>query len=91
MAKRLFLSCFLGFVICGLSFYVAYFAGLIYTAATGPLNPANTPHLEGVLRHVALPISLVLGAAAFLLSFRRFGRNEGTPSAIGHRPPAKNG
>jgi hypothetical protein len=75
MAKRLMLSCLLAFVICGISFYLAYFAGLIYAAATGPLNPANTPHLEGGLRHVALPISLALGATAFVLAFRRSGRD----------------
>jgi hypothetical protein len=73
MAKRVFLSCFLALVACGLSFYVAYFTGLMYAAATGPLNPPNDSGLQWALRHVALPISLVVGAVVFRFAFRRFG------------------
>jgi len=79
MLKRLFLSCFLALAVCGLSFYLAFFAGLIYSTITGPPNPANDPGLQLALRHVALPVSLVLGCLSFLLAFRRFGK---TP----HRP-----
>jgi hypothetical protein len=74
MAKRWLLSCFFAFVICGLSFYLAYFAGLIYAALSGPLNPANTPRLAGSLRHIAAPVSMALGVGAFIVCFRRYGK-----------------
>jgi TRAP-type C4-dicarboxylate transport system permease small subunit len=74
MLKRLFLSCFLALAVCGVSFYLAYFAGLIYSALTGPANPANDPGLQAALRHLAVPFSLALGCLAFLLAFRRFGK-----------------
>jgi hypothetical protein len=72
MAKRVFLSCFLALVACGLSFYLTYFGGLIYAAATAPLNPANDLGLQWTLRHIALPVSLVLGLLTFVVAFRRF-------------------
>ena len=76
MAKRLFLSGFLALAACGLCFYVAYFAGLIYTSLVGPLHPANDFGLQRALRHVALPVSLVIGGVMFGLAFRRFGKSE---------------
>jgi type III secretory pathway component EscS len=70
MAKRLFLSCFLALVVCGLSFYLASFAGGMYGNAVGSLNDSS---LQWALRHVALPASLALGAVVFGFAFRRFG------------------
>jgi predicted MFS family arabinose efflux permease len=70
MAKRVFLSCFLALVVCGLSFYLASFAGVMYTNAVGPLDDSS---LQWALRHVALPASLALGALVFGFAFRRFG------------------
>jgi hypothetical protein len=73
MAKRVFLSCFLALVACGVFFYLVCFAGLMYTDVIGPLNPPNDSGLQWVLRHVALPVSIVLGALVFRFAFRRFG------------------
>jgi len=77
MAKRVFLSCFLALVACGMCFYVAYFAGLLYAAVTAPMNPPNDPGLQWALRHVALPASLLLGIVVFRFAFRRFGNLPG--------------
>jgi len=79
IAKRLLLSGFVASVACGLSFYIAYFAGLIYTSIAGPLHPVNDLGLQWVLRHIALPTSLVIGSVIFAVAFRRFGKS-------GHRP-----
>lgn len=81
MAKRLFLSCFMALVACGVFFYVASFAGFLYTSLAGPLHPVNEFALQWMLRHIALPVSLVIGAVIFGLAFRRFGRSE--PRKIG--------
>lgn len=70
MLKRVLFSGFLALVICGVFFYLAYFVGLIYSAATGPLNPANTQSLQAALRHTVLPISIGLGVATFIVAFR---------------------
>ena len=64
----------MGMVACGLLFYVAYFLGLMVTASTGPLNPANAPRLQSGLRYVALPVSVAAGLLVFALAFRRYGR-----------------
>jgi TRAP-type C4-dicarboxylate transport system permease small subunit len=74
MLKRLFLSCFLALAVCGLSFYLAFFAGLIVRTLSGPANPANDPGLQMGLRHLALPLSVGLGCLSFLLAFHRFGK-----------------
>ncbi len=50
MLKRLMLSGCFAVVVCGLSFYVAYFVGVLYAVATGPLNPANASGLPAGLR-----------------------------------------
>jgi len=73
MAKRVFLSCFLALVACGIFFYVICFAGVMYTEITGPLNQPNDTGLQWVLRHLALPASILLGAVVFRFAFRRFG------------------
>lgn len=74
MLKRVLFSGFLALVICGVFFYLAYFVGLIYCAATGPLNPANTQSLQAALRHIVLPISIGLGVATFIVAFCGLGR-----------------
>lgn len=79
MAKRLFQSCLLALVVCGSSFYLAYFAGLIYAAATGPANPANSTGLQWNLRHFALPASLGLGLLTFFFAFRHLMRKGAEP------------
>lgn len=76
MLKRVLLSSFIAVVICGVSFYVAYSVGLIYIAATGPLNPANAPTFQSALRHVALPVSITLGIMAFIFALRGLKRRE---------------
>ncbi len=76
MAKRFLISAFVAFVVCGISFYLAYFAGLIYLAISGPLNPANDPGLQVGLRHVALPVSVGLAVIAFIVSFRRLASRQ---------------
>jgi hypothetical protein len=72
MTKRLLFSALLALVFCGISFYLACFAALIYAAASGPLNPANAARVQAALRHVALPFCLAVGLAAFAVCFRRF-------------------
>jgi hypothetical protein len=74
MSRRILLSCFVALVSCGLCFYLIDFAGLIYAAATGPLNPANTPGLQWTLRHLAAPASLTVGVIVFWIAFSRLGR-----------------
>jgi TRAP-type C4-dicarboxylate transport system permease small subunit len=74
MSKRLLLSLLFALVVCGVSFYLAYFVGLIYLTASGPLNPANAPGFQAALRHVALPVSIGLGAAVFVLALWRLGK-----------------
>jgi hypothetical protein len=83
MLKRVLFSSFLALVICGISFYLAYFVGLIYSAATGPLNPANTQSFQAALRHIALPICIGLGIATFIIAFRGLCRR------ISDKKPAK--
>ena len=75
MTKRFFLSCFVALAVCGTSFYLAYFAGLLWVAASGHFNPVNDFALQWWLRHLALPVSVVLGLVAFGLGFRRFARS----------------
>jgi TRAP-type C4-dicarboxylate transport system permease small subunit len=81
MARRVVLSAFVALVICGLSFYLAYFAGLIYASVTGQLNAANTQSIQQSLRQYALPISLGLGSATFVLAFWRSARRSGDSAA----------
>ena len=81
MLKRVLLSGFVAVVVCGLSFYVAYFGGLIYSAATGPLNPANARALETDLRHLGVPVSLGLAIAVFALAFWQLGKRSRQPTA----------
>ena len=78
MAKRLALASLFALVACGVSFYLAYFAALIYHAVSGPLNPANARPLQAFLRHVALPASLALAAMTFMLALW-FGGMRTTP------------
>ena len=71
MAKRLLLSLFMALVACGVLFYLTYFAGLMLSAASGPLNPANSPRLQWTLRYVGVPLSLAAGSVMFAVSFRK--------------------
>jgi hypothetical protein len=75
MLKRLLLSAFLALAVCGVSFYLAFFAGLIYTAVLGPAQPANDAGLQVTLRHLALPVSLLLGCLSFFIAFRHSGKS----------------
>ena len=76
MAKRIARACLFALVVCGVSFYFAYFAALIHHSASGPLNPATARPLQGFLRHVALPASLALAAMTFVLALRHSGARE---------------
>jgi hypothetical protein len=74
MLARLLSSFFVALVSCGLVFYLIYFAGMIYAAATGPLNPANSPGLQWALRHFAAPISITTGVIVFWIAFSHWGK-----------------
>ena len=87
MVKRVVLSVFFAAVVCGLSFYLAYFISLIYAAATGPLNPANASGLQAGLRHWGVPVSLGLAIAVFTVSFWQLGKRSG--QSTGPRRRAK--
>jgi len=71
MAKRVFISILLGVVICCVTFYLGYFVALIVAALVGPLNPANTPGLQTWLRQLMMPVAVVVGLLAAVLSYRR--------------------
>jgi TRAP-type C4-dicarboxylate transport system permease small subunit len=71
MPRRLLLALFVAMVACGLCFYVLNFAGLIYAAATGPLNPTNAHGLQMDLRRFALPFSAAVGVVVFCVVFAR--------------------
>ncbi len=81
MVKRVLLSVILAVVFCGVTFYLAYFIGLMYSAVTGPLNPANAGILQQRLRHIALPISVGVGVLTFLAAITRSRRPESETSA----------
>ena len=79
MAKRISRAALIALVVCGVSFYLAYFAALIYHAVSGSLNTATARPLQAFLRHVALPASLAVAAMTFALAFRH-GGSQGAPS-----------
>jgi TRAP-type C4-dicarboxylate transport system permease small subunit len=83
--KRYIICAFFALVVCGVSFYLAYFIGLIYSAATGPLNPANSSALQATLRQFALPISLGLAIVTFVVALFRSGK-QSPPSPRNSRP-----
>ncbi len=76
MRKLWFLSIFIALVACGVFFYLFYMVALMYMALSGPANPANDPGLQWILQHVALPASLLLGAASFAVVFRNLRRRQ---------------
>lgn len=83
MVRRLLVSGFFAVVACGLSFYVFYFIGLIYTTVAGAVDPANTHPIQAGLRHIALPLSVGLAVVVFVLAFIRWGKR------VEGRNPAK--
>ncbi len=74
LLARILFSLFLAIVACGMSFYVILFVTLAVSALTHQANPASTPALQGNLKHIVLPISLLLGAGVFVLSMMRWGK-----------------
>ena len=86
MWKRILFAGFAGVVACGVSFYLAYFAGLMYEAAVRPVNSPNDFGLQAGLRHVALPVSLALGLLAFGLALLRSAKSRRNPPADASRP-----
>ncbi|MFB3812531.1 MAG: hypothetical protein ACE14L_00345 [Terriglobales bacterium] len=81
MRKRLLLSIFLGLAACGVFFYLFVMMALVWTALTGPQNPATNPELQVTLRQVALPISIALGIVVFVAFHRQLRRREARPAA----------
>ena len=73
--RRTGIALFFGVVACGVCFYVVTFLGLIVELFSGPLNPAETPHFAEALKFVAAPLSITLGALAFLMAWLRLGKS----------------
>ncbi len=69
-------------VACGLSFYVLLFPALAYVRISNGANPVVAIGLQSALRHVLLPISIVLGALVFLVSLHRLGGRERRASKV---------
>lgn len=69
--KRLLFALFIGFVATGISFYLILFCSLSFYLFVQGMNPAEAPGLRAGLRHVALPVSVVLGVVVFIVGLRR--------------------